>query len=60
MGVREGEVDAMIATWAGVEILINPFVRAVQAEHLITLNLFTAVGFKYASAFVSSSDSASQ
>jgi len=58
MGVREGEVDAMIATWAGVEILINPFVRAVQAERLITLNLFTAVG--YASAFVSSSDSASQ
>jgi len=50
----------MIATWAGVEILINPFVRAVQAERLITLNLFTAVGFKYASAFVSSSDSASQ
>jgi predicted phage gp36 major capsid-like protein len=52
--------DAMIASWAGVEILVNPFVRATQAEFLITLNLFVAVNFKYASAFVSSSDSASQ
>jgi predicted phage gp36 major capsid-like protein len=52
--------DAMIASWAGVEILVNPFVRAVQAEFLITMNLFVAVAFKYSSAFVSSSDSASQ
>ena|SRR5215469_13003217 len=52
--------DAMIATWTGAEILVNPFVRATQAEHVITLNLFVAVAFKYSSAFVSSSDSASQ
>ena len=32
--------DAMIASWAGAEILVNPFVKAVTAEHLITLNLF--------------------
>jgi len=52
--------DAMIASWAGAEILVNPFVRAIQAEHLVTLNLFVAVAFRYSSAFVSSSDSASQ
>jgi hypothetical protein len=52
--------DAMIASWAGLEILVNPFVKAITAEHLITLNLFVAVSFKYSSAFVSSSDSASQ
>jgi hypothetical protein len=50
----------MIASWAGAEILVNPFVRALQAEHVITLNLFVAVAFKYSSAFVTSSDSASQ
>jgi hypothetical protein len=52
--------DAMIASWAGVEILVNPYVCATQAEHQISLNLFVAVAFKYSSAFVSSSDSASQ
>jgi hypothetical protein len=52
--------DAMIATWVGAEILVNPFLRATQAEHVITLTLFTGVAFKYSSAFVSSSDSASQ
>jgi hypothetical protein len=52
--------DAMIASWAGTEILVNPFVCAIQAEHLITLNLFVAVALGYSSAFVSSSDSASQ
>jgi len=52
--------DAMIASWAGAEILVNPFVRAIQAEHLVTLNLFVAVALGYSFAFVSSSDSASQ
>jgi hypothetical protein len=52
--------DAMIATSVGAEILVNPFVRAIQAEHLITLNLFVAVASRYSSAFVSSADSASQ
>jgi hypothetical protein len=52
--------DAMIATWIGTEIMVGPYVRAIQAEHLVKLNLFVAVAFKYSSAFVSSSDSASQ
>jgi HK97 family phage major capsid protein len=52
--------DAMIANWIGAEILVNPFLRATQAEFVITLNLFVAIAFKYSSAFVSSSDSASQ
>ena len=51
--------DAMIATWAGAEILVNPFLRATQAEYVVTLNLLVAVAFKYCNAFVSSSDSAS-
>ena len=52
--------DAVIATWIGGEILVNPYLRAIQAELVITLNLFVAVAFRYSSAFVSSSDSASQ
>jgi RND family efflux transporter MFP subunit len=52
--------DAVIATWVGAEVLVNPFIRAIQAENVITLNLFVAIAFKYSSAFVSSSDSASQ
>jgi hypothetical protein len=35
--------DAMVATWAGAEILVNPFLRATQAEYVITLNLLVAV-----------------
>jgi hypothetical protein len=52
--------DALIATWAGAEILVNPYVRAHQAEHLITLNFLVAVNFRYSSAFVASSDSGAQ
>jgi hypothetical protein len=52
--------DALIATWAGVEILINPFMRAVQAEHVISLNFLIAIAFRYSNAFVGSSDSGSQ
>jgi HK97 family phage major capsid protein len=52
--------DALIGTWVGVEILVNPFLRAIQSEHVLTLNMWVGVGFKYSSAFVSSSDSASQ
>ena len=52
--------EALIATWAGAEILVNPFVRAVNAEHLITLNFLIAVAFRYSSAFVASSDSGAQ
>jgi hypothetical protein len=52
--------DVLIGTWIGGEILVNPYLRAIQAEVVITLNLFVAVAFRYSSAFVSSSDSASQ
>ena len=52
--------DSMIPTWAGAEILVDPYVRAIQSEHVITLNLLVAIAFKYSCAFVSSSDSASQ
>jgi len=50
--------DAMIASWIG--ILVNPFIYATSAKHLISLNLLVAVNFRCSSAFVSSSDSASQ
>jgi HK97 family phage major capsid protein len=52
--------DVLVGTWAGAEILVNPFVRAIQAELVITINLLVAVAFRYSSAFVASSDSASQ
>ena len=50
--------DALIGTWIGGEILVNPYLRAIQAEVVITLNLFVAVAFRYSSALVSSSDTA--
>jgi hypothetical protein len=52
--------DALIASWAGVEILVNPYVRATQAEQQLTLKLWVAVNFKYSSAFVAGGNSASQ
>jgi HK97 family phage major capsid protein len=52
--------DALIASWTGAEILVNPFARATQAEHVITLNFWVAVAFRYSSAFVCSSDSGAQ
>jgi hypothetical protein len=52
--------DALIASWTGVEILVNPYVKVTTAEHQISLNLLVSVAFRYSSAFVSSSDSASQ
>ena len=52
--------DAIVASWVGLEILVNPYVKAITAEHQISLNLWVAVAFRYSSAFVSSSDSASQ
>ena len=50
----------MIATWAGIEIQVNPFIYATAAKYLISINLLAAVNFRYSSAFVTSSDSASQ
>jgi HK97 family phage major capsid protein len=52
--------DCVIGTWAGVEILVNPFTFAIQSKLVLTLNLLVAITFKYSSAFVTSSDSASQ
>jgi HK97 family phage major capsid protein len=52
--------DALIGTWLGTEILVNPYQLAIQAENVITLNLWIGVAFRYSSAFVTSSDSASQ
>jgi HK97 family phage major capsid protein len=52
--------DVMIATWAGIEVSVNPYTFATAAKHLISLNLLAAVNFRYSSAFVSSSDSAAQ
>jgi hypothetical protein len=52
--------DVLVATWAGIEILVNPYTYAIAAKHLITINLFACVNFRYSSAFVTSSDSATQ
>jgi hypothetical protein len=52
--------DCMIASWAGIDIEVNPYTYAVAGKYLISVNLLAGVNFRYSSAFVSSSDSASQ
>jgi hypothetical protein len=52
--------DAIIGTWQAVELLVDPYIRAIQSEVLISLTMWIAVGFRYSSAFVTSSDSATQ
>jgi hypothetical protein len=37
--------DVMIASWAGVEAMVNPFTCATTAEHQISLNLLVVVNF---------------
>jgi hypothetical protein len=52
--------DCIIAQWAAVDVLSNPFTYATAAEVEITANLFCDVQFKYALSFCSSSGSGAQ
>lgn len=52
--------DLIVATWVGLELLIDPFSLATQAEIRIRVNLLADIGLRYALSFCSSSDSGAQ
>jgi hypothetical protein len=51
--------DALIASWLGIEIQTDPYSLASQGEIVVRANMLVAIAFRYSSAFISSSDSAS-
>jgi hypothetical protein len=60
-GVILGKFSEMlIASWIGIELLVNNHSRAQQAETAILATLLVDVGFRYASAFCASTDSGAQ
>jgi hypothetical protein len=52
--------EMIIASWLGVDILVNNHTRAIQAETVITATLLVDIGFRYTLAFCASSDSGAQ
>jgi HK97 family phage major capsid protein len=52
--------DLLIASWVGVDLLIDPFSLATQAEIRIRASLLADINFKYALSFCSSTDSGAQ
>ena len=52
--------ELLIATWLGVEILVDPYSLATAGEVRVRVNLLADIGFRYALAFCASSDSGAQ
>jgi HK97 family phage major capsid protein len=52
--------NCLVATWAGVEIVIDPYLRAAQSETIVTANLLVTTTVKYGLAFCASSGSTIQ
>jgi HK97 family phage major capsid protein len=52
--------NCVVATWAGLEVVSDPYMRASQGETIVTANLLTGVGFKYGLAFCANSGSTTQ
>jgi hypothetical protein len=52
--------DVLIGTWGSASAQINPYSFASKGQVEIRVSLLVAVGFRYSSAFITSSDSASQ
>jgi hypothetical protein len=52
--------ELILASWLGVEILVDQYSLATTAEIRIRVSLFADIGFRYALAFCASSDSGSQ
>jgi len=50
----------IIASWIGVEIFVDPFTLATQAEIRVRSSLLADIAFRYPSAFCASSDSGAQ
>jgi hypothetical protein len=52
--------ELLICTWLGVEVFVDPFSLATQAEVRVRVNLLADIGFRYALGFCASSDSGAQ
>jgi hypothetical protein len=52
--------EMIIGSWLGLEVLVNNHTRAINAETVIMVTMLVDVGFRYASAFVASTDSGAQ
>ena len=52
--------EMIIASWVGVEILVDPFTLASQAEIRVRSTLLADIAFRYPLAFCASSDSGAQ
>jgi hypothetical protein len=52
--------EMIIASWVGVEILVDPFTLASQAEIRVRSTLLADIQFRYPLAFCASSDSGAQ
>jgi hypothetical protein len=50
----------LICTWVGLEILVDPFSLATQAELRVRESLLADIAFRYPLAFVASSDGGAQ
>ena len=49
--------ELLIGQWAGLDVVVDPYTRATQAEINIVTNMFIDVKYRYASAFCYSSTS---
>jgi predicted phage gp36 major capsid-like protein len=52
--------EMIIASWVGVEILVDPFTLASQAEIRVRSSLLADIAFRYPLAFCASADSGAQ
>jgi hypothetical protein len=52
--------DVILASWAGIEVLINEFSYASYSKILVRVSALMAINFKFAVSFVTSADSAAQ
>ena len=52
--------EMIIASWIGVEILVDPYSLATQAEIRVRSTLLADIAFRYPLAFCASSDSGAQ
>jgi hypothetical protein len=52
--------DCLIATWEGVSAQINEFSFASTGQVQIIVSVLVGIGFRYSSAFITSTDSAAQ
>ena len=52
--------DVIIAGWAGLDVVVDPYSQATQGTVRITVNQFMDVGLRHAASFCVSSDAGNQ